>query len=103
MTLFLGGAGYNVVEAADGAAAVATLAATQAAAVVTDIVMPERDGFETIRELRRVKPGCPVIAVSGAGCAEEYLRIASVLGAEAVLLKPVEREELLRAVEGVLG
>jgi len=67
--------------------------------------MPERDGFELLRELRRTTPGLKVVAISGGGQVEssEYLLLARELGAVATLSKPFRPSELLQAVADALG
>lgn len=73
--------------------------------VLTDVVMPDKDGLETIRELRRDFPGVRVVAISGGGCIQgvDYLRMAKLLGANATLAKPVRPHQLLGAVASVLA
>src|ERR1700733_14793564 len=61
----LTGVGYEVVEAKDGDDGLKAFAKHRPELVVTDIVMPDREGLETIRELRRLAPHLPVIAISG--------------------------------------
>jgi CheY-like chemotaxis protein len=69
--------------------------------VITDILMPDGDGIEVIRALKKAQPHVRIIAVSGGGRhleASECLKLASGLGAHGVLRKPFRREELLRLV-----
>ena len=69
--------------------------------VVTDLLMPEKDGIETILELRKRNATLPVLAISGGGSIGhrgDLLRMAQELGATATLSKPFTREELLAAV-----
>ena len=68
--------------------------------VITDIVMPEKEGIETIIEIKQTWPQIKIIAISGGGriCAEDYLHIARELGADITLKKPFTRPELLGAV-----
>jgi DNA-binding response OmpR family regulator len=97
-------AGYDVVEANDGAEGVALFRAQSADVVVTDIVMPQHDGLETVRELRQAAPSVWIIVVSGVtGGAAEYMRTAVRLGADRVLPKPVNPAELLGMVAGLLA
>ena len=72
--------GYVVAEAGDGVAGVESLRSHAADAVVMDIYMPLRDGFETIRELRRVAPEVRIIAIS-ADIAVPLLRITTTAAA----------------------
>jgi DNA-binding NarL/FixJ family response regulator len=69
--------------------------------VITDLVMPEQEGIETIRALRKEAPGVRIVAMSGA-FGGQYLKTAQLLGADAVLAKPVGSELLLAKVAQVL-
>ena len=74
--------------------------------VVTDVFMPEFDGLEVIRMVRRIKPACPIIAVSGGGAylaAPSGLRLAEACGANAALYKPFGRAELTDTVAALLA
>ena len=97
-------AGYEVVTAANGAEALATARFVRADLVITDIIMPEKEGLETIAELRREFPELPVIAVSGGGVVDpgSYLTIAQRLGADRALAKPFGFQELLSTVRELL-
>jgi DNA-binding response OmpR family regulator len=98
-------AGYDVTEAASGAEAVRLFHEAPADLVITDLIMPGKDGIETILELRRESPAVKVIAISGGGRigAQEYLWMARNLGAAVTLTKPVERQKLLEEVRALLG
>jgi CheY-like chemotaxis protein len=93
--------GYQVIEAADGRQALRQARAGNADLVITDLVMPEQEGIETIRALRREMPGIGIIAISGA-FGGMFLKTAQLLGANAVLSKPVTAELLLARVAEVL-
>jgi CheY-like chemotaxis protein len=95
-------AGYRVMEAADGAQALAAMNQGGIDLVITDLVMPEKEGIETIMEIRKNHPQVKVAAVSGA-FGGKYLEIAVSLGAEAALAKPVSEETLLGMVRRLLG
>jgi CheY-like chemotaxis protein len=96
--------GYIVAEAGDGVAGVDSLRSNAADAVVMDIYMPLRDGFETIRELRRVAPHVRIVAISGGTRgAFDPLKAAEMLGADRALRKPFAVEELLAALTDVLS
>ncbi|MCC7492075.1 MAG: response regulator [Fimbriimonadaceae bacterium] len=98
-------AGYDVVEAEDGDDGLRQLAAEGADLVITDILMPNKEGLETIIALRRTQPNLPVIAISGGGWSGSlgYLNTADKLGAAATLPKPFSRVQMLDAVGKVLG
>jgi len=95
----------NVIEAADGKIGLALFCSHKPEFVITDIVMPEMDGIETIRKMRAIDPQAKIIAMSGGG-GEKYaspLALAKDVGAIAVLEKPFRRLQLRTAVDEVLG
>jgi len=96
--------GFDVITASDGKEGMKLFSKATVDLVITDIVMPEKEGIEIIRELRKGYPGTPVIAISGGGrnSSESYLNVAKLLGAVAILQKPVEKEKLLTAVKKAL-
>jgi CheY-like chemotaxis protein len=96
--------GHEVIEAAEGRAALRTLSDRPVDLVITDIIMPTMEGIETIVALRRTYPHLRVIAISGGGRikAESYLDVAKAFGAVRVLSKPFENEELIAAIEDAL-
>jgi DNA-binding NarL/FixJ family response regulator len=73
----------------------------RAALVITDIIMPEQEGLETIGALRREFPQTKIIAVSGGGRVgpEAYLPVAQDLGAHRIFTKPFKVEEMLQAIQ----
>jgi len=98
--------GYEVVEAANGKEAVAIYRQKPADLVITDIIMPEQDGVETIHALRREFPEVKVIAISGGSAnirGDYLLGTANALGAVKTFNKPVDMNELLETVKEVLG
>jgi CheY-like chemotaxis protein len=94
-------AGYTVIEATQGDEALKEAIDGDVDLVIMDLVMPEREGIETIRELRRGVPRVGIIAISGA-FEGNLLRPAKLLGADAALSKPLTRELLLTSVDRVL-
>lgn len=72
--------------------------------VLTDILMPEKDGLETIMEIRRSYSRVKIIAISGGGIvfAEKYLKMASVLGADRICEKPVPISRLISMVNELI-
>lgn len=73
--------------------------------VITDVMMPERDGLEVITELRKSHPSIRIIATSGGGAAMEAadcLYVAKRLGAHATLKKPFNQAQLLKALHDVI-
>jgi PAS domain S-box-containing protein len=95
-------AGYSVIEAENGVAALAVLGRTSVDVMVTDLVMPEKEGLETIGEARKRYPKMKIISMSGA-FGGHYMKVASFLGADARVAKPIDRDALLNAIQGVLG
>ena len=95
-------AGYGVELAGNGREAIEKLKVTPCALVITDLVMPEQEGIETIKVLRRDFPDVKIIAISGA-FGGDYLRIAGFLGAHQTMAKPVRMETVLRVVAETLG
>jgi DNA-binding response OmpR family regulator len=73
--------------------------------VITDIIMPEKEGLETILELRKKHPKLKIIAISGGGRIgpEGYLPSAKHLGANMVFQKPLIQKEFVKAVASLLG
>jgi DNA-binding response OmpR family regulator len=94
-------AGYEVTETADGKQALQHARAGRVDLVITDLVMPEQEGIETIQALRRDVPGIGIIAISGA-FGGEFLKVAQLMGAAAVLNKPLNADLLLARVAEVL-
>lgn len=101
--LMLEKAGYEVDVAADGAQGLAAFKQAPAHVVVTDIWMPEKDGVEFIRELKRNYPDARVIAITGVRGPQNRLPAASYLGAQRTLVKPFSMHDLLAAVRELLG
>jgi len=96
---------YEVVEAGDGVEAVAVYKAQDIDLVITDIVMPEKEGIELIMELKGINPAVAIIAISGGGRInpEDYLKWARRFGVDDTFSKPVDRQKLLAAVANLLA
>ena len=94
-------AGHEVLLAADGNEGLSLFESEGADIVVTDIIMPDKEGIETIMQLRRSSPGLPIIAISGGGRTSnfEFLGLAERLGATRTLKKPFRSRELLDLIE----
>lgn len=97
--------GYTVIGAEDGAEAARLIAKTHFDLVITDLIMPEKDGIELMNEMRWKQPELRIVAMSGGGRVprEQYLRIARGLGARAVLEKPFTNKTLIDLVADVLA
>ena len=98
----LSAAGFEVLVAGNGKVALSAVETEHPDLVITDLVMPEREGLEIIMTLRKSHPSLPLIATSGA-FGGHFLKTAAALGAGATLPKPFSAEELLEAVRAVLG
>jgi len=97
-------AGHTIIQAADGQQGIDLARATGVELVITDLVMPVREGVETILQLRRERPALPIIAISGDHSNSKlYLEIAAKIGAKRILPKPFTPSELLKLVDTVLG
>ncbi|HYV95965.1 MAG TPA: response regulator [Gemmatimonadaceae bacterium] len=97
--------GYEVTAAENGARALKLAEQTTFDLVITDLVMPEKEGIETIMTLRKRAPELRIIAMSGGGqgASGTYLGLARQLGASATLAKPFAMDDLLGTVERVLN
>jgi CheY-like chemotaxis protein len=101
--MILEAAGHSVVSAVDGVEAPKIMASRDVDIVITDLLMPERDGLEFITEIRAKYPKVKIIAMSG-GChvaRDSYLRIARTFGAHFLLEKPFSQQGVLDAIEAV--
>jgi DNA-binding response OmpR family regulator len=98
-------AGHTVSEAQDGKRALEMFDANKPDLVLTDIIMPDREGIETIGDLRNRDPKLPIIAMSGGGSTggDLFLTLARNLGATQTLAKPIRQSVLLDAVEACLS
>src|SRR5215216_1807405 len=95
--------GYTTVLAQDGDEVISSLqsARSEIDAILLDIIMPNRDGFETLHEIRRIDPGLPVIIISGVASATNIVT-AMKAGATDFLSKPVGHEDLKKAIARAL-
>jgi len=105
LSRYFGRRGYDVLEAADGSAGLAAFREQGADVIITDLIMPGKEGMETIMELRQEYPDAKIIAISGGGrvAPEGYLQLAKGIGATRVFSKPFELEQLKAAVDELLG
>jgi hypothetical protein len=95
-------AGFEVRAAKNGSGAAALVREHGIELVITDIIMPESEGLETIRHLRREYPALPIIAISGA-FGGQFLKPARTFGVQAAIQKPFSAEELMEVVRRTLG
>ncbi len=101
----LADAGYLVLCAADGSAGLRSFQEFLPDLVITDIIMPEREGIETIRAIRSLDAAVPIIAVSGGARigSLDVLSLAEKFGANRVLVKPFFGSALLNTVREILA
>ncbi len=97
--------GYEVKDADDGRSGLRLYREHPTDLIITDLIMPEKEGIETISEVKSEFPDVKIIAISGGGRfgPEGYLDIAKGIGAEKTFSKPIEMDELLGAVEELIG
>lgn len=112
LELILEAEGYSVKTATNGDEALQLQQAFQADVLITDIIMPEKDGITLIKQLRQDYPATKIIAVSGGGDPADYkpdaitttvyLSTATVEGADAVLSKPFDRASIIETVASMV-
>jgi DNA-binding response OmpR family regulator len=97
--------GFGVVTAVDGEDGQRKFHALAPDIVITDIIMPNKEGIELILELRRECPDARIIAISGGGRIgnSDFVTIATRLGADAGLQKPFDPEQLFGTIRSVLA
>ena len=115
LKMVLESVGHEVKVVSNGNEAVELQRREPSDLVITDIIMPEKDGVSTIKEIRQEFPGIRIIAISGGGSVDPvayqpeaitttaYLEAAKQVGADRVFTKPFERKELIQAVDDLLG
>jgi len=96
--------GHEVIDAPDGKAGMRLFREDPTDLVVTDLFMPEQEGLETIRQLRRPFKDVKILVVTGAapGGPLDFRAQATLMGAAATLSKPFTRQELLGTVSALL-
>lgn len=104
LRLTLGRYGHEVAEATNGKEGLTLLQGRGFDLLITDIVMPEMEGLEVLRDVRAKHPAMKTIAISGGGWQSglDYLRMAKLMGAATVLAKPFSTEALMAAVNALL-
>jgi len=106
MKLLLERAGFSVDVAPDGARALEMQRKRPAQVLITDLLMPEKDGIETIGQFSHEFPRVRIIAMSGGGVrvrGERYLDTAAIAGAHAVLRKPFDSALLLSTLSDLVS
>lgn len=105
LRMFLEKMGYAVSEARNGQECVDTFKKEAIDLIISDLMMPEKEGLETIRELKRGNPHVKIIAISGGGRsdARDNLKMAKLFGATVALSKPFAFHDLATAVKDLVG
>ncbi|MCP4135936.1 MAG: response regulator [bacterium] len=98
-------AGYEIQEAENGGEGIKIYVEDPADLVITDIFMPEKEGIETIFELKRDYPGIKVIAISGGGKTGDFrfLEYTKEFGVTEIFSKPFEKNVILGKIEEILN
>ena len=93
--------GYEVMDASNGMEGIRAFKERPADLIIMDIIMPDKEGLETIQDLREDFPDVKIIAISGGGqmSPDIYLDLAKSLGALRTFSKPFDREEFLKAIQ----
>ncbi len=97
--------GYKVYEAENGNRALQLLKSETFDLIITDIIMPDKEGIETIIDIKKKLPQAKIIAMSGGGQldANSYLSIAKKLGVQQTVSKPFDPIELMNIIEELLS
>lgn len=98
----LGREGYTVIEASNGLEGLMLQRRHRANLIFVDILMPVKDGFETIREIREEFPDVPIFVITGAtfeGSTEKLLEMSKKVGAKKTFSKPLDMEEIIESVK----
>jgi CheY-like chemotaxis protein len=101
---WLRAAGHAVICADNGRDLLRLIEHRQVDVVISDVMMPESDGFEVITALKETHPDIKILSISGGASvmpAKDCLRVAKALGAHGVLAKPFNRAQLMRALDEV--
>jgi CheY-like chemotaxis protein len=98
-------AGHEVDLALNGSDGIALFEKNRPDLVITDIIMPQKEGLETILELRKMYPDLKIIAISGGGRIgpDGYLPSAKIFGANMIFQKPLVQKEFMQAVSLLLN
>lgn len=98
-------AGYQTIEATNGNDGVSLFAKENPDLVITDMLMPDKEGLETISEIKALNKNAKIIAISGGGNTKNmtFLGLARKLGAQATLDKPIKPAQLMQAVRILMG
>jgi CheY-like chemotaxis protein len=96
--------GHSVVEAGNGAQGLELFQRTRPDLIITDLVMPQMEGFEVLMNFKKLHPLAKIIVMSGGvrGQTVDFLEMATRLGASGVLAKPFSTDVLINAIDALL-
>ena len=106
LRLLLEEAGFSILEADNGGKGLQLFRENEIDLVITDIIMPDKEGLETIMDLHKTAPSVKIIAISGGSSVTEpshYLTMAKQLGAHMTFTKPIDKEQFLGSVKELIG
>jgi len=97
-------AGFEVDLASNGDEGLELFKKLSVDLVITDIIMPEKEGLETIREMKRLRSDIKIIAMSGGGkvSSDNYLNTAKIFGATKIMTKPFTHKQMVLTVQELL-
>ncbi len=98
-------AGHEVIEASDGNVGTRIYRTEKIDLMITDLIMPNKEGIETILEAKNAHPTLNIIAISGGGhsAGPDFLRMAKIMGADLAFRKPFQPKEIVAAVDELLS
>ena len=99
--VLLSAQGYTVEGASTGQDALQKYMEKPVDVVILDLIMPDQDGLETMRELRKRDPKCKILVMSGTD--QLYLKVARHLGANQTISKPIDPDELVAKVRELVA
>ena len=102
ITIMLEKEGCKITTAQNGKEAMKKFSTANYDIIITDMAMPEKNGVDTIIELRQLTPPVGIIAMSGVGSSDKLLRLATAFDADMALKKPFTRDELVSAIKMVI-
>jgi DNA-binding response OmpR family regulator len=97
--------GFEVFDAENGVIGLELYKTHSPDLVITDMLMPDKEGLETITDLKAINPSCKIIAMSGGGSTQNmtFLELAKKVGADRVMEKPVRPADMIQTVKGLIN
>ncbi len=93
--------GYKVISAVNGIEGLKIIQKEKVDIVVSDLIMPEKEGIETIKEIKSSNPEIKIVAMSGSIYKDTFLKAAKGIGAHEIVHKPFRNDEIIEAIENV--